>query len=427
MEALMQYVWQYRLWPNSDMRTVDGRKIEVLDPGILNRDAGPDFFNAKVQIGGESWAGDIEIHVRASDWKRHGHDHDLAYDSVVLHVVERDDAEVRRSNGEVIPQMVMTCAPDFSQRYQEMVNNPVRELPCGNEIGALNPLYLTDTFTALAFERLYEKAERVLDMVSRHHGNWTEAIYVTLARALGFNINSEPFQLLALTTPLKHLLRHSDSLLSIEAMLFGQAGLLQGLENSPEHYLQRLCEEYRFMASKFKLTPSQNLMWKMARTRPQNSPHRRIATLAAFVAKSFPMASRILAVESEEEARKLFDMDLQGFWARHYNFSPTPSGAVKALSQSSITVLIINVVVPVLYAYAQATGDDKRQEKAVELLQSLKPENNGIVQIYQRAGIPVNDAFTSQALIQLRKEYCLPRKCLFCRIGHRLLSAKVKR
>lgn len=419
----MQYVWQFRLWPTQDMVTVDGERIEVLDPGTLNTNAGPDFFNAKVMIGGQLWIGNIEIHIRASDWERHGHTADPAYDSVVLHVVEKDDAPVFRSNGQKIPQMVMTCAADFSQSYHQMVNNPARELPCAPELDTVPKLCVADWVTSLGYERLQAKADRVMEMVARYNGSWANAIYATTARALGFGVNAEPFELLALTTPLRDLLHHSDSMLSLEAMLFGQAGLLS---TEGQGYEARLGEEYRFLAAKYGLRPSPNIMWKMARMRPQNSPHRRIAALAAMVRGGFGIGSRLLAVESEAQARQLFDITLQGFWAMHCNFSSSGAGA-RAFSQSSITVLIINVAVPVLYAYGTFVNDARRQELAVDMLQSLKPERNSITEVFERAGLPIPDAFSSQAFIQLRKEYCLPRKCLYCRIGHKLLSAKAKR
>lgn len=420
----MQYVWRYRLWPVGDMYTVDGERIEVLDPGNLNRDAGPDFFNAKLIIGGQMWIGNVEMHVRASDWHRHGHDRDRAYDTVVLHVVERDDAPIYRPDGKKIPQMVMTCARDFAQRYQALVHNPALELPCSRELATLPSLYVSDWLQALAFERLLVKSDRVLALLDRYDGNWAEAMYVTLARALGFGVNAEPFELLAASTPLKCMMRNSDSPEAIEAMLFGQAGLLS---SAPENeYTSHLRTEYAFYATKYGLKPSANIYWKMARMRPPNFPYRRIAALGAMVGRNFDMSSRLLGVESEEQARALFDVRLTGFWEHHYTFTSTESMSARAFSHSSVTVLLINVVVPVLYAYGVSTGEIGRQEQAVALLQGLKPESNSVVGVYERAGLKPVSAFDTQALIQLRREYCEQRKCLFCRIGHKLLSARVK-
>ncbi len=429
MEELMQYVWQFRLWPTRDMSTIDGRRIVVVDPGLINRDAGPDFFNAKVLIDGTMWSGNVEIHVRASDWHRHGHDRDEAYDSVVLHIVDISDTEITRRDGQKIPQMVMQCAPDFSVKYRDMVHSQFRELPCGNEIGTLPSLYLTDWLSALAFERLYAKTDRIKATLDRTSQSWMDVIYHTLSRALGFSINGQPFELLARSTPLKAMLHHTDSVFSIEAMLFGQSGLLDSVSPDGDDYPSRLAAEYRFLATKYSLKKSEGMVWKMARMRPQNFPHRRIAALAQMISQNFVFSGRMLEIGSEEEARKLFDVSLSGYWASHYSFSDSGGNAVasRAFSQASVTVLLINVVVPLIFAYALTTGDQRRQEFAVDLLHSLKPESNFIIETFTRAGIKATDAFTTQALIQLRRDYCEPRKCLYCRIGHKLLSAKVKR
>lgn len=424
----MQYVWEQRLWPVRDMSTVDGRRIVVLDPGVLNHDSGPDFFNAKVIIDGQHWSGNVEIHVKASDWYAHHHDKDKAYDSVVLHVVDVDDASVYRSNGEKIPQMVMKCAPDFSKRYTDMVFNPLRELPCGGEISSLPSIYVTDWLTSLGFERLYTKSDRIMGLLERCNGDWAEVLYVTLARALGFSTNSEPFEMLALSTPLRHMLHYTDSLMSVEAILFGQAGLLTGLDNSPEPYVAALCREYRFLQAKYQLQPSKNIMWKMARMRPQNFPHRRIAALARMICSNALTSNAIIEAKNEDAARRIFNLRLDGFWADHFNFSgASPMVSATAMSNSSITVLLINVVVPMIFAYATSRGDDRRREFAVDLLHKLKPESNRIIETFCRAGLIAHDAFNSQALIQLKRQYCEGRKCLYCRVGHKLLSMKVKR
>ncbi len=429
MEELMQYVWQFRLWPLHDMSTIDGRRIVVVDPGTLNRDAGPDFFNAKVLIDGTMWSGNVEIHVRASDWYRHGHDRDEAYDSVVLHIVDVSDTEILRRDGQKIPQMVMQCSPDFSVKYRDMVHSTLRDLPCAEEIATLPGIYLTDWFSALAYERIYAKTDRITDALNLTSHNWMDVIYRTLSRALGFSINSQPFELLARCTPLKDMLHHTDSVFAIEAMLFGQAGFLDNVHPDGEDYPSRLAAEYRFLAAKYSLKRSDGMVWKMARMRPQNFPHRRIAALAQIISSNRMLSGRLLEVGSEEEARKLFDVQLTGYWASHYGFSDSGGNgqASRAFSYSSVTVLLINVVVPLIFAYALSTGDRLRQEFAIDLLHSLKPESNFIIETFARAGIKATDAFTTQALIQLKRDYCEPRKCLYCRIGHKLLSAKVKR
>lgn len=420
----MHYVWQHKLWLQSDMTTVDGRRVQVIDCGLHNNDAGPDFFNAKVIIDGRTWCGNVEIHVKASDWFRHGHQDDPAYDSVVLHVVGSDDARVNRRDGSEIPQLVLPCSPDFSKRYDAMVNRP-DGLSCQDEISSLPRLYITDWLSNLAYERLYQKVDHIRSLLDRLNGSWSETIYVTLARGLGFGMNADAFERLALATPLHCLMKHRDSCETVEGTLFGQAGFL---DNPPDHsyYVGRMQQEYAFMSGKFGLCRPQPLGWRMARMRPQNFPHRRIATLAALICHGFGIASDILSVENEDDARLLFDIELTGYWSRRYNFTSDSAPSVRALSRDSISVLLINVVAPMLYAYGMAYDDDDRRERAIGLLHSVKAESNSIVRIFTDAGLECRDSFTSQAMIQLRRNYCEQRKCLYCRIGHRILAAKAR-
>lgn len=421
----MQYIWQHRLWLPADMTTVDGRHVQVIDPGLLNTDAGPDFFNAKLRIGDDMWCGNVEIHVKASDWYRHGHQSDPAYDSVVLHIVATDDMRISRSDGQEIAQLIMPCAPDFSVRYDRMVNNHT-DPACRNDLHSLSTVHITDWLVSLAYERLYAKVERIMDLYRRLDGNWNEIIYVTLARGLGFGINSDPFERLALSTPLHILMKHRDSHEAVEGALFGQAGFL---DNPPDssHYVGRMQQEFSFMTGKFGLQRPASLGWRMARMRPNNFPHRRIATLAAIICRGFTIAYDIFNVTTEDDARRLFAVDLTGYWARRYNFTADSARSVRALSEDAVTILIINVVVPLLYAYGMTFDDNERMAAAVELLHSLKPENNTIVRMFSDAGLSCPDAFTSQALIQLRRNYCEQRKCLYCRIGHRILASKATR
>ena len=422
----MQYIWQHRLWIPSQMRTVDGLRVQVIDPGLLNTDAGPDFFNAKVKIDGRLWVGNVEIHVKASDWYRHRHDTDPAYDSVILHVVDRDDTSVRRSNGETIPQLRMPCSAEFHKQYHTLVDSASTELPCSREIATIPSIYLTDWFDNLAHQRLYSKADRINSLLDKNAGDWEETCYITLARSLGFGVNSESFERLATGLPLRFMSKHSDSLLSVEALLFGQSGLLeQAPDDNP--YAQSLKEEYRFLAHKFSLRPLQSPGWKMARMRPPNFPHRRIALLASLICGGFRMMSRIVEASTEAKARELFDRPLSGYWADHCSFNPIVSRSMRALSRQSLDILVINAVVPLTYAYALSRNDTSLCEQAISLLQQLQPETNSIVALFRQSGVKCRDAFTSQALIQLRREYCESRKCLYCRIGHRMLSRDARR
>lgn len=424
MERLMQYIWQHRLWLSEDMVTNDGRKVRVIDPGILNTDAGPDFFNAKVEIDGHTWVGNVEIHVRATDWKRHGHHEDPAYDSVILHVVEKDDAPVYRINGEPIPQVVLKVSARFNESYDQLVNARV-ELPCAARLKEVPQLTITEWIEALAFERLHSKVERVQQFYEIYHGSWEDICYVLLARTLGFGINNDAFERLARATPLRLQHKHSDSIMQIEALLFGQSGLLNCTDNS-DPYVQQLKREYSFLANKFSLRPIEGTAWKLFRSRPQNFPYRRIALLAQFVKDGFSLMNDILKTSDTKQLRQLFDRELSGYWTTHFSFGKPSPSAGRALSNSSIDIVLINTVAPLYYAYGELTDDYTMGERAVSLLEDIRPEQNAIVTMFSHAGIKCNDALTSQALIQLRRAYCEARKCIYCRLGHRLLATDAK-
>lgn len=421
MEKLMQYVWKHRLWRSEDMVTNTGKKVRVVDPGLLNTDAGPDFFNAKIEIDGHMWVGNVEMHYRATDWKRHRHDSDKAYDSVILHVVAKDDAPVRRTNGELIPQLVLEVSPQFNADYASLVGATI-EVPCATKIKQVPHLTIVEWVEGLAFERLHGKVERIHQLLDSFNGSWEDVCYVTLARNFGFGINNDAFERLARRTPLRLLGKHSDSVLQIEALLFGQAGMLDAQKPGMDSYYNQLCTEYAFLSNKFQLTPMEKESWKLFRIRPQNFPYRRIAMLAQFIDGGFRMMNRILEAEVEKEMRALFEVELSGYWTKHYTFGKPNDRATATLSRSSIDIILINTVAPLLYAYGELTGNYKMTDKAIKLLEDLRAENNSIVSHFVAYGIDCPDALTSQALVQLKREYCDARKCIYCKIGHHLLS-----
>lgn len=417
----MQYVWKHRLWRSEDMVTNTGKKVRVVDPGLLNTDAGPDFFNAKIEIDGHMWVGNVEMHYRATDWKRHRHDSDKAYDSVILHVVAKDDAPVRRTNGELIPQLVLEVSPQFNADYASLVGATI-EVPCATKIKQVPHLTIVEWVEGLAFERLHGKVERIHQLLDSFNGSWEDVCYVTLARNFGFGINNDAFERLARRTPLRLLGKHSDSVLQIEALLFGQAGMLDAQKPGMDSYYNQLCTEYAFLSNKFQLTPMEKESWKLFRIRPQNFPYRRIAMLAQFIEGGFRMMNRILEAEGEKEMRALFEVELSGYWIKHYTFGKPNERATATLSRCSIDIILINTVAPLLYAYGELTGNYEMTDKAIKLLEDLRAESNSIVSHFVAYGIDCPDALTSQALVQLKREYCDARKCIYCKIGHHLLS-----
>lgn len=434
MEDLLQYVWRYRLWPDRVLTAGDGRRVEVIDQGQLNRGSGPDFFNATVRIDGELWAGNVEIHVRASDWHRHGHDGDPAYDNVILHVVQYDDCDITRGDGVTIPQVTLRTARELEDSYRAFMSSPLSELPCARQLAGIPPIVLNDWLTALAFERLHRKADDILAIIETTRGDWDTAAYITLARAMGFGTNADGMERVARATPLRHIRRHADSATSVEAMLLGRAGLLQ--EPPRDAYEERLLRDFKFYRHKFgtadDLTPLPLAqepaaytppIWNM-RQRPANSPLRRLVTLAAFIRNHGTPGHDLLDMRSYDEARRLFDFEVSEYWRTHTAFGHECAYTGGVLAEGSIRLLCINAVAPLQFAYAESRGDDSVRERVVDFLTALKPESNSVISLFAAAGIKVPDAFTSQALLQLRRAYCEARKCLYCRLGHRLLSQK---
>lgn len=418
MEKIMQYLWVNRLQLSPGMTTVDQQPIQVIDPGRLNVDSGPDFFNAKIRIAGQVWAGNVEIHVRASDWHRHGHDDDPAYQSVILHVVGHDDARITVADGRLLPQIELPPDESLIATLSAFKSNSVVSLPCEASINAMPPLYLSDWLSALAFERIYEKVDRVENIMARLGGDSEEAAYITLARALGFNTNSEPFERLARATPLRIVRKHADNRVAIEALLMGQAGLIPA--EASDDYPATLAREYGFLARKFELTPP-GIQWKMARMRPQNLPYRRVALLAAILCHSGSILSDILAVRSFDDADRLFNRPLTGFWSGAYTFSA--SGAPRqALGRQSVMSLIINVVIPLKIAWGLSHDTNVPVDEAIEMLQKTPSEDNRLTRMFAGTKIDNDSAFISQALIQLRRAYCEASDCLRCRIARHALQ-----
>lgn len=422
MEMPYQYLWKYRLLPDR-LTTDDGRVVEVLFQGRHNTDSGPDFSGARIRIDGQEWAGNVEVHVKASDWFRHGHAADPAYSNVILHVVGVNDTHIPDGRGGTIPQVVALFPESFIRLYARLAEK-ISAVPCENLLGSLTPLAVTDWLSTLAVERMQNKARRIRDLADLVGGDWERACFITLARSLGFSLNAEPLEMLARSLPLNVLAKHSDDIFQIEALLFGQAGMLDTSIHIFDEYYQRLCREYFFLARKYGLRPMRRDIWKYCRTRPQNFPVRRIATLARAVEGGFSLLSRILDRSCYwETAPDLFDWKLDGYWAGHLDFGRPGTRLATSLSEANIHLLCINLVAPMLYAYGSARGDCDMAERGLDLWRDLEPENNTYIRQWRRAGLRCDCGADSQALIQLRREYCDRNRCLECRFGHALLRA----
>lgn len=420
MESLYHYLWKYRLLGDRTF-TVDGREVRVIRQGLHNRDAGPDFSGARIYVDGQEWCGNVEIHVRASDWFRHNHDKDPAYGNVVLHVVGINDCVVPDGHGGSIPQIIASFPESFVRMYARL-SERIDSVACAGMLGALSPLVTADWLGSLAVERMQVKSRRVLDTLGYLDGDWEWTCFAALARALGFGLNSEPLEMLARSTPLRVLAKHSDDLMQTEALLFGQAGMLDSSLHMFDGYYQGLCREYLFLARKYGLRPMRRDVWKFARSRPQNFPTRRIAFLARALSEGFPLMSRVTECGGScDSVRTLLDWKLDGYWLDHFDFGVSGSRLPVSLSASAVDLLIINFAAPVIYAYGASRGNTDMAEAAFDLWEEIGPENNSVIRQWSSAGIMAESAADSQALLQLRKEYCDCDRCLECRFGHALL------
>lgn len=419
MERLLQYVWKYRLFSEADLCTTDGNPITILDPGIQNTDSGPDFFNAKVRIGGTTWAGNIEIHPRASDWYKHHHDLNPAYDSVILHIVQENDSIIYRTNGESITQAIIQIPSKIKDNMDWLLSKESL-LPCASRLHEIETLHLSAWMSALLTERLERKTDDIFVRLANNTEDWNEVFYITLTRNFGFGTNSDAFEWLAQSLPFKYIQKQKGSSIQIEALLFGQAGLLEDKNGDP--YYELLQREYRFLRKKYDLKPLDSFLFKNLRNRPVNFPHIRLAQLAAVWINNDTVFSKILESDQLEVLKNCFDVPLSSYWNTHYHFQYASPEQKKSIGKNATFIVLINTVIPLLFAYGKKKQQHEYCVKALQMLENIPSEQNSIIRNFANAGLKAKNAYDSQALIQLRREYCEKKKCLYCRIGFHLLK-----
>lgn len=427
-EAFLYFIWQYQYFSKTNLKTTDGHVLQILQTGFRNTNAGPDFTNARLLIDDVEWVGTVEMHTKTSDWLTHNHQHDRAYDNVILHVVWQDDRHqngkrVDRADGMPLPTLELSplTDPALLERYHVLSASP-DSIPCAGQFKSVSPLRLTSMLDKAMMQRLERKAAGIQEIVRQTNGDWEETAYRVLAANMGFKINTDPMMQLSRAVPLKAILKHRDVLLQAEAMLFGTAGLLA--VDEPDDYVVALQREYRFLSAKYALSDKQLMAheWKWGRLRPANFPTLRLAQLARLVTQHASLFSLFVGTTDLERVLKSLQVQPSDYWQSHYRFGKSTEKTTPALGANSAGNIVINTVVPLLATYAHHRGQPAYIDRAISFLEKLPPEKNHLTDTWDTLGLGIRTAFDSQAAIELYNEFCSVKKCLSCQVGAGLLK-----
>jgi len=417
-EEFLSFIWKYRLYDAGSLY-LDGEKIEIIQPGELNTNSGLDFFNTKIKIGDTIWVGNAEVHSKASDWNRHNHDQNAAFDNVILHVTEQNDMPVFTSKGRQVPGIELTYEKKYLQNYNDLMIKQ-KWIPCADSINSVDSIIFSSWLSKMGIERLESRTKNILDNLTHTTNDWDEAFYRQLARNLGFHVNSQPFDALAMATPYKILKKHCHKLIQLEAILFGQAGFLYDDHNEDPYYI-KLKTEYGFLRSKYYLHPIDTHIWKFMRLRPGNFPTIRIAQFVQILHNNPSLFSVMLETDNLSALLQLFTVDVSEYWQAHYTFGNSSHPVRKLLGLDSAKAIVINTVVPLYFLYGEKMGMPQYQDRAMSFLEQIEAEANSIITQWKNHGIHPKNAFASQALLQLRNEYCDKKRCLKCGIGAKII------
>jgi hypothetical protein len=445
-ESFLHYIWKFKLFTKNNLKTSNGEEVQIIKGGEHNTNAGPDFFNAKIKIGDTLWAGNVEIHIKSSNWNEHKHQFDAAYNNTILHVSFEHDTEVVNHLGITIPAIELKTLidPKVIAQYHSLQKS-YEFIPCEKSLSSFladrqanlqkdnssqKPSSLSAIggegwgeafwFDRMLIERLERKATEIKQLLLHTNNNWEETLYISLARNFGFHINADAFEMLAKSIPLAAIQKHKNEITQIEALLFGQAGLLK--EEYTDHYTRILSREHHVLSAKFNLKPLDHSVWKFLRLRPSNFPTIRIAQFAQLLHKKDNLFSEIIEAENVNTLLNLLTASVSDYWNRHYLFDRMVKYSQKSLGTASAELIIINTIAPFLFVYGQQKHKDTYKDKALKLLEQLKPEKNSIIENWEQLGVKVDNAYQSQALLQLKNEYCSHKKCLSCSIGNLLFK-----
>ncbi len=418
-EDLLQFIWQFGFIEKRDeLKTVGKELVQVIHPGTLNTNAGPDFTNAKLKIGNTLWAGNVELHLKASDWIRHKHDENESFSKLILHVVYENDVDLDL-NFPVL-EIKNHIRPTLLERYEELMRID-KQIPCQSHIKDISELRKTHMLERVLIERLERKTAEIEMLLQETNNHWEEVFYILIARNFGLKINQEPFQKIAQNTPLKLFAKHKDNLTQIESILFGQAGFLSQEQN--DTYFLELKKEYTFLQKLYSLKNIPLHKINFLRLRPANFPNIRLAQLAQLLFRSTHLFSKVLSTQELKEVFKFFEVSASDYWNTHYRFGvQSESDQVKTLGKSFVELLIINTIIPIVFIYGKAKGENQYCNRAMSWLSELKPEKNTVTQEMQKVGFKVASAKDSQAILELKTNYCDSKQCLKCRIGYAIMN-----
>ncbi|MDR2834968.1 MAG: DUF2851 family protein [Bacteroidales bacterium] len=418
-EEFLHFIFQYKLWTNKKLLLDNGEEFEILEIGQHNFNSGPDFFNSKIKINDTIWVGNIEIHINSSDWFNHNHQNDLSYDNVILHIVFCNDKPIYYKNGNEIPTWEIQFDHALFNNYSKIQNNE-QQINCEDLIKLVEPEKIKLFLEKAAIDRLEYKISEIKKILEKTNYNWEETFYICLAHSFGFNINSQPFEMMATQTPLNIIRKYDHDMYLLEALLFGQSGLFE--ISVPDTYFAKLAKEYQFIRQKHNLTPISGFIWKMSKTRPSNFPHVRMGQFAKIMSSFQGLFSAITDETKFKDIKKYFQIIPSNYWLSHYAFGKSASYLVTRLGKTSFDSIAINTIAPFLYIYFQTFNNEKSEELYYNWLSEIKPENNTEIRTWKNAGISPQNAYESQSLLQIKKEYCDKKNCLYCNIGYEILN-----
>jgi hypothetical protein len=421
-ENLLHFIWKLKLFSINQLRTTNGQHITIRSNGIQNFNSGPDFSNAIIEIGTQLWAGNVEIHINSSDWYRHNHEKDTRYDSVILHVVWQHDVSVFRGLNETMATLELKnyIAPELLESYRELFLAKKDWINCEKEISKVDKFVIDHWLERLYFDRLEQKSKQMQDWLGTTKNNWEAMLFIAIAKNFGLKVNGEAFESIANSFDYTILRKLAGDRLGMESLLFGQSGLLDS--HSESEYFQQLKKEYHYLRVKYKLKPISSNQVQFFRLRPNNFPTIRLSQLAGLYFKHQSLFSKLIEINDIQGYYDLFEVSTSDFWINHYSFEKASKPRLKKLSKSFIDLLVINSLIPVKFCYLKSIGRDDFGD-LIEILEHIKPEKNRIITRFKDLGVEGRNAFRTQALLELKNEYCNPQKCLQCAIGKELLQA----